>query len=93
MSEAAVPGADLGRARQPARAGGRATCVFGSDTCCVEMRCGGHVLIFDVGSGAEASASYLIEEGVKDFDLFFSHCHFDHIMGLPFMKPLYDHEA
>ena len=67
--------------------------VFGSDTCSVEMRCGGHVLIFDVGSGAESLSSRLTREKVKDFDLFFSHCHFDHIMGLPFLKPFYDHEV
>jgi phosphoribosyl 1,2-cyclic phosphodiesterase len=66
-------------------------CTYGSDTCCVEMRCSGHVLIFDVGSGIEALAARLTEEEVKEFDLFFSHCHFDHIIGLPFMKPLYDH--
>jgi phosphoribosyl 1,2-cyclic phosphodiesterase len=68
-------------------------CAFGSDTCSVEMRCGGHVLIFDVGSGAESLSTYLTRDRVKDFDLFFSHCHFDHIMGLPFLKPLYDHEV
>jgi phosphoribosyl 1,2-cyclic phosphodiesterase len=67
--------------------------VFGSDTCSVEMRCGGHVLIFDVGSGAESLSSRLTREAVRDFDIFFSHCHFDHIMGLPFLKPLYDHEV
>ena len=58
------------------------------------MRCGGHVLIFDVGSGAEGLVlAPRCEDGVRDFDLFFSHCHFDHIMGLPFLKPLYDHEV
>ena len=67
--------------------------VYGTDTCSVEMRCGGHVMIFDVGSGAVGLSYYLVENGIKDFDLFFSHCHFDHIMGLPFLKPLYDHEA
>jgi phosphoribosyl 1,2-cyclic phosphodiesterase len=65
-------------------------CDFGSDTCCVEMRCGGRVLIFDAGSGAPALGARLASEGVRDFDLFFSHCHFDHIIGLPFMHPLYD---
>jgi phosphoribosyl 1,2-cyclic phosphodiesterase len=67
--------------------------LFGSDTCSVEMRCGSRILVFDVGSGAEGLSSYLVREKVKDFDIFFSHCHFDHIMGLPFLKPLYDHEA
>ncbi|TGS85481.1 MBL fold metallo-hydrolase, partial [bacterium M00.F.Ca.ET.177.01.1.1] len=25
-----------------------------------------------------------------DFDLFFTHCHYDHIIGLPAFKPIYD---
>lgn len=65
-------------------------CEFGSDTCCVEMRCGGHVMIFDAGSAAASLGARLAEDGVCDFDLFFSHCHFDHIIGFPFLKPLYD---
>jgi phosphoribosyl 1,2-cyclic phosphodiesterase len=67
--------------------------IYGSDTCSVEMRCGSRVMIFDVGSGAVALSARLVADGIKDFDLFFSHCHFDHIMGLPFLKPLYDHES
>jgi phosphoribosyl 1,2-cyclic phosphodiesterase len=62
---------------------------FGSDTCCVEMRCGDRILIFDAGSGAAGLGARMIEEGTSDFDLFFTHCHFDHILGLPFLKPLY----
>lgn len=64
-------------------------CAYGSDTCCVEMRCGSHVLIFDAGTGAAALGQQLQREGIEDFDLFFSHCHLDHIVGLPFIKPLY----
>ena len=67
-----------------------ANCDFGSDTCCVEMRCGPHVLIFDAGSGIASLGQKLMTDGVKDLDLFFSHCHFDHIFGLPFLKPLYN---
>jgi phosphoribosyl 1,2-cyclic phosphodiesterase len=69
------------------------SCEFGSDTACVEMRCGDRVLIFDAGSGAAPLAMRLKQEGVTDFDLFFSHCHFDHIMGLPFLRPLYEDEV
>jgi len=61
----------------------------GSDTCCVEMRCGPHVLVFDAGSGAASLGTRMVEQDVCDFDLFFTHCHFDHIIGLPFMAPLY----
>lgn len=70
-----------------------ANCVYGSDTCSVEMRCGSHVMLFDVGSGAVSLSSHLVTAGIKNFDVFFSHCHFDHIMGLPFLKLLYDHEV
>ena len=68
-------------------------CEYGSDTCCVEVRCGPHVLVFDAGSGAPALGARLASEGVEEFDLFFSHCHFDHIIGLPFMQPLYDRKV
>lgn len=63
---------------------------FGSDTCCVEMRCGPHLLIFDAGSGIGSLGMKLWAEKVTELDLFFSHCHIDHIFGLPFLKPLYD---
>ena len=66
---------------------------FGADTCCVEMRCGGHVLIFDAGTGAASLGTQLAREGVKDFDLYLSPCHFDHIIGLPFLAPLFDEGA
>lgn len=75
------------RGSLPAPAAGN--CDLGTDSSCVEIRCGPHVLVFDVGSGAESLGNRLIAEGVRDFDIFLSHCHFDHIMGLPFMKPLY----
>lgn len=65
-------------------------CEFGTDTCCVEMRCGDRVLIFDAGTGAASLGARLLADGVTDFDLYLSHCHFDHIIGLPFMKPLYE---
>jgi phosphoribosyl 1,2-cyclic phosphodiesterase len=68
-------------------------CKFGSESPCVEMRCGGHVLIFDAGSGIEGLSAQLRAEDIRDIDLFFSHCHFDHIMGLPFLRTLYEADA
>ncbi len=62
---------------------------FGGNTICIEVRCGDHVLIFDAGSGLPNAAKALAAEGVKDFNLFFSHCHYDHICGLPHFKPMY----
>lgn len=65
-------------------------CAYGSDTCCVEMRCGSNVLVFDAGSGAAGLGAELQCEGILKLDLFFSHCHFDHIIGLPFLRQLYN---
>lgn len=63
---------------------------FGGNTICIEMRCGDHVLFFDAGTGLRPAGVALRAEGVRDATLFFSHSHYDHIMGLPFFKPLYD---
>jgi phosphoribosyl 1,2-cyclic phosphodiesterase len=68
-------------------------CEFGSESPCVEMRCGGHLLIFDAGTGIEGLSARLQAEQVRDLDIFFSHCHFDHIMGLPFLRALYEADA
>ena len=68
----------------------KATPYFGSETPCVEMRCGDHVLVFDAGTGLEGLSARLWSEEVRDIDLFFTHCHFDHIIGLPFLRMLYD---
>jgi phosphoribosyl 1,2-cyclic phosphodiesterase len=59
----------------------------GGDTACVEMRCGPHVLLFDAGSGIRRAGQALAEEGITEFDLFLSHWHYDHIIGLPFFAP------
>lgn len=72
---------------------GPTTRSFGGATMCMEMRVAGRVLIFDAGSGIVAAGKALRAEGVKRFDLFLSHWHYDHVLGLPFFAPLYDPEA
>jgi phosphoribosyl 1,2-cyclic phosphodiesterase len=62
---------------------------FGGNTTCIEMRCGDHVLMFDAGSGALPAGAALRAEGCKDVTLYFTHTHYDHIIGLPFFLPLY----
>nr|WP_246300841.1 MBL fold metallo-hydrolase [Rhizobium rhizolycopersici] len=66
---------------------------FGGNTVCVEMRCGDEILMFDAGSGITPAGLAMKAEGVKRVDLFFSHCHYDHIIGLPYFKPLYNPEC
>ena len=62
---------------------------YGGNTSCIEIRCGEHRMIFDAGSGLREAGLSLLADGVSDVDLFFSHCHYDHIIGLPFFKAIY----
>jgi phosphoribosyl 1,2-cyclic phosphodiesterase len=66
---------------------------YGGNTSCVEVRCGGRVLIFDAGSGLRELGKALAAGPVVDADIFLSHCHLDHIVGFPFFAPLYSKEA
>lgn len=68
---------------------GAGTARYGGNTSCVEIRCGPRLLIFDEGSGLRLLGQE-IDEGEKiDADLFYSHTHFDHIVGFPFFSPAY----
>lgn len=69
---------------------GPETIRYGGNTSCVEVRCGDQVLIFDAGTGLRPLGTLLRDEGVCDLDIFLSHTHLDHIIGLPFFVPLYD---
>lgn len=62
---------------------------YGGNTSCVEVRCGNHLLIFDAGSGLRSLGASLGKEPY-DIDLFLSHCHIDHLIGLPFFTPIFD---
>lgn len=65
------------------------TLEYGGHTCCVEVRAGGQVMIFDAGSGIIPLGQALVDEAVTEIDLFFSHAHYDHILGLPYFQPAY----
>lgn len=69
---------------------GQDTLIFGGNTACIEVRCGHHLLILDAGSGICEFMKSLPSHGEPIFaDLLVSHMHWDHILGLPFFKPLY----
>jgi phosphoribosyl 1,2-cyclic phosphodiesterase len=59
----------------------------GGDTACVEIRCGDHILLFDAGTGLRNAGKLLAKESLETCDLFLSHWHYDHIIGLPFFRP------
>jgi len=69
---------------------GTETIDYGGNTSCVEVNCGSNVLVLDCGTGARLLGKDLVERGVEDFDILFSHTHIDHIIGLPFLLPVLD---
>ncbi|MEW6670986.1 MAG: MBL fold metallo-hydrolase [Thermodesulfobacteriota bacterium] len=63
---------------------------YGGDTTCIEIRTqDDHVIIVDAGTGIRRLGNGLIAEGRYDYDMIFTHAHWDHLMGFPFFKPLY----
>ena len=63
---------------------------YGGNTSCLEVRCGPHLLIFDAGTGLRRLGDALAGEPGMAGDLFLTHTHLDHIVGLPFFAPMYD---
>jgi len=68
---------------------------FGGATSCVEIETeGGPFILCDMGSGLREFGIDAIgrcARGQKrDFHIFLSHLHWDHIMGFPFFGPAYD---
>ena len=56
---------------------------YGGNTPCIEVRCGEHMIILDAGSGIRLLGNALMRgKSTVDADIFFSHCHIDHINGL-----------
>jgi phosphoribosyl 1,2-cyclic phosphodiesterase len=65
------------------------TAIYGGNTACVEVAAGKRTLVIDAGSGIRALGDVLARNPMDRVDVLFSHCHFDHIEGLPFFAPLY----
>ena len=63
---------------------------YGGNTPCVEVRCGDHVLVFDAGTGLRELGDELARHQAPEFDLFLSHTHLDHVVGLPFCRPMFN---
>ena len=54
---------------------------YGSATLCVLVRVGDQIVVFDAGTGTLDLPAYLRAE--QNIPIFLSHCHADHILGLP----------
>lgn len=66
------------------------TGTVGGNTTCIEVRLADDtIVVFDAGSGIAALAADLKRrrEYVREYHVFFTHFHWDHIQGLPFFSP------
>ena len=69
---------------------GPSTIRYGGNTPCIEVRCGDRVLIFDAGTGLRSLGIELLKDpSIRNVDIFITHCHLDHVSGLPFFTPFF----
>ena len=68
---------------------GTETVRYGGNTPCVEMRVGGHRLIFDGGTGLRVLGQSLLSQTPVNAHMLFTHTHWDHIQGFPFFAPAF----
>jgi phosphoribosyl 1,2-cyclic phosphodiesterase len=64
---------------------------YGGNTPCIEVWCGNRLLILDAGTGINPLGQHL-EKNHAPFKthILLTHTHFDHIIGLPFFKSVYN---
>jgi phosphoribosyl 1,2-cyclic phosphodiesterase len=63
---------------------------YGGNTSCVEVRgADGTVLVLDAGTGIRPLGASL-PAGLRRVDVFLTHLHLDHILGLGFFGPVFD---
>jgi len=63
---------------------------FGNHTTCAEIRAEGMpALLIDLGTGAIGAGARLLDEAVREFDVFLTHLHIDHLQGLFSFAPFY----
>ncbi|MBN2652677.1 MAG: MBL fold metallo-hydrolase [Spirochaetales bacterium] len=72
---------------------GPTTVKYGGNTACIELRFDDRLVIIDAGSGIRELANFMLgndlPKGPIKTQIFFSHTHWDHIMGFPFFIPIF----
>jgi phosphoribosyl 1,2-cyclic phosphodiesterase len=63
---------------------------YGGNTSCVLVHVGHSLIIFDAGSGIKDAGEYVCHHHIKKVHLFLTHLHLDHILGMPFFKPIWN---
>lgn len=67
---------------------------YGGDTTCIEIRSRNDAIIaVDAGSGIRRLGNNLLKEGRFEYNILFTHSHWDHILGFPFFKPIYSEQC
>jgi phosphoribosyl 1,2-cyclic phosphodiesterase len=62
---------------------------YGGNTSCIEVSDGEQLAFVDMGSGLREAGTYHLPSGRKEFHVFLTHMHWDHVMGLPFFVPVH----
>ena len=64
---------------------GPSTQRYGGNTPCLEVTCGDRTIVVDAGTGLRPLGDKLARQGPnQELDVFFTHTHMDHFVGLPF---------
>jgi phosphoribosyl 1,2-cyclic phosphodiesterase len=67
---------------------------YGGDTTCIEIRSkNGVIIAVDAGSGIRRLGNNLLKENRFEYNVLFTHSHWDHILGFPFFKPIYSEKC
>jgi len=73
---------------------GPGTFRYGGNTSCVEVSLeDGTILVLDAGTGIRALGFNLLDRGARRVHLLLTHLHLDHLEGLRFFAPLWDHRV
>lgn len=63
---------------------------IGGHTSCISIYYDDFLVVFDGGSGISNLSYWYNEHSIKKIFLCLSHAHLDHLIGLPFFKPLWE---
>ncbi len=67
---------------------------YGGDTTSIEIRTkNDEIILIDAGSGIRVLGNRLLAERRFKYSLLFTHSHWDHILGFPFFKPVYESDT
>ncbi len=67
---------------------------YGGDTTCLEIRTrSDDIIIVDAGTGIRRLGNKLTREKRNRYNFIFTHAHWDHVMGFPFFKPIYNNHC